>query len=92
VEYRKAIINGVAGLLAKAGIPSFRGAVCGAVGADRRVYPDQEGDRLRTFHAQAHHARQLADMTIQPQVEEILRRVADEFDGLAHNIAAAAET
>jgi hypothetical protein len=40
------------------------------------------------YLTQADHARRLADMTIQPNVEEILRRVADELDHLAHDVAA----
>ena len=39
------------------------------------------------YRAEASHARQLADMTIQPSVEEVLRRVADEFDRLAEDCA-----
>jgi hypothetical protein len=42
----------------------------------------------RDYHEQANHARRLADITIQPNVEEILRRVADELDHLAHDLAA----
>jgi hypothetical protein len=42
----------------------------------------------RDYHEQADHARRLADITIQPNVEEILRRVADELDHLAHDLAA----
>jgi len=38
--------------------------------------------------SKADHARRLADITIQPNVEEILRRVADELDHLAHDLAA----
>ena len=41
----------------------------------------------RDYHEQADHARRLADITIQPNVEEILRRVADELDHLAHDPA-----
>jgi hypothetical protein len=44
--------------------------------------------RSSYYHAQADHARRLADMTFQPHLEEILRRVADEFDRLADNIVA----
>jgi hypothetical protein len=38
---------------------------------------------LSYYRAEASHARRLADMTIQPNVEEVLRRVAEEFDRLA---------
>jgi hypothetical protein len=39
------------------------------------------------YHAQADHARRLADITIQQNVEEILRRVAVELDHLADEAA-----
>ena len=39
------------------------------------------------YHEQADHARQLAAMTVQQNVEELLRRVADELDGLAYDVA-----
>jgi hypothetical protein len=39
------------------------------------------------YHAQADHARRLADITVQPNVEEILRRVAKELDHLADDVA-----
>jgi hypothetical protein len=39
------------------------------------------------YRAEADHARRLAEMTIQPSVEEVLRRVADEFDRLADEFA-----
>jgi hypothetical protein len=39
------------------------------------------------YHAQADHARRLADITVQPNVEEILRRVAEELDHLADDVA-----
>jgi hypothetical protein len=39
------------------------------------------------YHAQTDHARRLADLTIQPNVEEILRRVAEELDRLADDAA-----
>ena len=42
----------------------------------------------RDYHAQADHARRLADVTVQRNVEEILRRVAEELDRLADKIAA----
>jgi len=48
--------------------------------------------RSSHYHAQADHARRLADMTIQPHVQQILRRVADEFDLLADNIVAEADS
>jgi hypothetical protein len=44
---------------------------------------DHSGD----YHAQADHARRLADITVQRNIEEILRRVAAEFDHLAEEIA-----
>ena len=40
------------------------------------------------YHAEADHARRLAEMTIQPNLEEELRRVAEEFDRLADHLAA----
>jgi hypothetical protein len=40
------------------------------------------------YHAQADHARRLADITVQQNVEEILRRVAEELDRLADDVAA----
>ena len=42
----------------------------------------------RDYHEQADHARRLADITVQRNVEEILRRVAEELDRLADKIAA----
>jgi hypothetical protein len=45
---------------------------------------DHSGD----YHAQADHARRLADITVQRNIAEILRRVAAEFDHLAEEIAA----
>ena len=43
--------------------------------------------RSSYYHAEAEHARRLAEMTIQPNVEEVLRRVAEEFDRLADDLA-----
>jgi hypothetical protein len=40
------------------------------------------------YHAQADRARRLADVTIQQNVAEILRRVADELDHLAEDVTA----
>ena len=40
------------------------------------------------YHAEADHARRLAEMTIQPNLEEELRRVTEEFDRLADDLAA----
>jgi hypothetical protein len=39
------------------------------------------------YRAEADHARRLAETTIQPNVEEVLRRIADEFDSLADDFA-----
>ena len=39
------------------------------------------------YRAEAYHARRLAEMTIQPNVEEVLRRAAEEFDRLADDVA-----
>jgi hypothetical protein len=39
------------------------------------------------YRAEARHARRLADRTVQPNVEEALRRVAGEFDRLAEDVA-----
>lgn len=43
--------------------------------------------RSTRYHAQADHARQLADITLQPNLEEVLRRVAEELDHLADDSA-----
>ena len=43
--------------------------------------------RLSYYHAEADHARRLADITIQQNLEELLRRVAAELDHLADDIA-----
>jgi len=45
--------------------------------------------RLSYYHAQADHARRLADKTPQQNLERELRRVAEEFDHLAEEIATA---
>ena len=39
------------------------------------------------YRAQADHARLLADVTFQPNVAEALRRVAEQFDDLADQVA-----
>jgi hypothetical protein len=39
------------------------------------------------YHAEAGHARRLAEMTIQPNVAQELRRVAEEFDRVANDLA-----
>ena len=39
------------------------------------------------YRAEARHARRLAETTVQPNVEEVLRRVAGEFDRLADDVA-----
>jgi hypothetical protein len=39
------------------------------------------------YRTEADHARRLAEMTIQPNVEDVLRRVAEEFDRLADDFA-----
>jgi len=44
--------------------------------------------RSSYYHAEAEHARRLAEVAIQPNVEEALRRVAEEFDRLADDLAA----
>jgi hypothetical protein len=44
--------------------------------------------RSHHYHAQADRARRLADVTIQQNVAEILRRVADELDHLAKDVTA----
>ena len=43
--------------------------------------------RSSYYHAEAEHARRLAEITIQPNMEEVLRRVAEEFDRLADDLA-----
>jgi hypothetical protein len=40
------------------------------------------------YQAEADHARRLAETTTQPNVAEELRRVAEEFDRLADDLAA----
>jgi hypothetical protein len=42
--------------------------------------------RTTRYHAQADHARRLADITLQPNLEEVLRRVAKELDDFADDI------
>jgi hypothetical protein len=42
---------------------------------------------MRRYHAQADHARRLADVTVHPNVEEILRHVAEKLDHLADDVA-----
>jgi hypothetical protein len=44
--------------------------------------------RTTRYHVEADHARRLADITLQPNLEEVLRRVAEELDHLAEDIAA----
>ena len=39
------------------------------------------------YRAEADHARRLAETTIQPNLEDVLRRVAHEFDRLADAVA-----
>jgi hypothetical protein len=39
------------------------------------------------YRAQADHARRLADITVQENVEKALRHVADELDRLADDVA-----
>jgi hypothetical protein len=39
------------------------------------------------YRAEADHARRLAEMTIQPNVEQVLQRIATEFDRLADDFA-----
>jgi uncharacterized protein with HEPN domain len=45
-------------------------------------------DRLFDYHAEADHARRLAEITVQPNVAEELWRVAEEFDRLADDLTA----
>ena len=45
------------------------------------------GSSYSRYRAEADHARRLAEMTIQPNVEEVLRRIADEFESLADDFA-----
>ena len=40
------------------------------------------------YRAEADHARRLAEITVQPNVAQELRRVAEEFDRLADDLAA----
>ena len=44
--------------------------------------------RSHFYHAQADHARRLADITVQQKVEEILRRVSGIIGRLADDVAA----
>jgi hypothetical protein len=47
-------------------------------------------DRASDYRKQADHARQLAEATWQDNLEEILRRVARDFDEIAEDIEAGA--
>jgi hypothetical protein len=42
--------------------------------------------RLSRYHAEADHARRLAEITIQPNLAQELRRIAEEFDRLADEL------
>jgi hypothetical protein len=42
------------------------------------------------YRRQAVHARQLADMTYQPELEDMLRRTAQNFEEMAEDIEAGA--
>jgi hypothetical protein len=44
-------------------------------------------DGSSDYHAEADHARRLAAITIQPNVAQKLRRIAEEFDRLADDLA-----
>jgi hypothetical protein len=46
-------------------------------------------ERLFDYHSEADYARRLAEITVQPNVAEELRRVAEEFARLADDLAAA---
>jgi len=49
-------------------------------------YPQQRFIDMRRssfYHAQAEHARRLADIAIQQNIEDVLRRIAVELDRLA---------
>ena len=43
-------------------------------------------DHASHYREKARHARELAEMTWQPELEDTLRRVAQEFDEAAENI------
>jgi hypothetical protein len=43
--------------------------------------------RSSCHHAEVDHARRLAELTIQPNVEEVLLCIAEEFDRLADDFA-----
>jgi hypothetical protein len=43
--------------------------------------------RSSCHHAKVDHARRLAELTIQPNVEEVLLCIAEEFDRLADDFA-----
>ena len=43
-------------------------------------------DRSAHYRDQANHARHLADATWQPNLEDLLRRLAKDYDEVAENI------
>ncbi len=43
-------------------------------------------DRAAHYRDQANHARQLADAAWQPDLEDILRRLANDYDEVAEDI------
>jgi hypothetical protein len=47
-------------------------------------------DRASYYREQADHARLLAEMTCQDDLEALLRRVAQDFDEIAQNLEAGA--
>jgi hypothetical protein len=47
-------------------------------------------DRASDYRRQADHARQLAKATLQPNLEEILRHLAQDFDEIADDIESGA--
>jgi hypothetical protein len=47
-------------------------------------------DRAAHFRRQANHARQLAEATCQRDLEDLLRRLAEDYDEVAEDIEAGA--
>jgi hypothetical protein len=47
-------------------------------------------DRASHYHHEADHARRLAEATWQPDLEDMLRRLARDFDETAEDIKAGA--
>jgi hypothetical protein len=65
-----------------------------ALGAHGEWFPSQQCfvvmDRASDYRKQANHARQLAEATWQDNLEEMLHRLARDFDEIAEDIEAGA--